>query len=148
MSSHRISASGDRPFSLSAGGGQQTGLSVPSKRTDAFTFNATGFAKIELGLFGDVHIDQYRVTNRAYKEGEEPTVSTILVLRVGDGESAQHGLQIYGEPVEDAEEQVGGENTSLDLRRRPERFGPTVFYEKAELVSSINVADLAQPDAE
>lgn len=141
MSSHRMSASGDRPFTLNAGGGPYSGYSVPSKQTDALNASISGFSKVEIaGLPLDaVKLERikYRINTR--EKDAEPTYAYVLVFG-GDGKSV--GLSIFGYPSGDSDN-PGPENTNFDIRKPDEKFGAFGYYkDDMEVVQSVTLEEL------
>lgn len=133
MSSHRISASGDRPFTLNAGGGPFSAFSVPSKKSDGIAFTASGFKTIEVPLLGNVRVKRVKITTKTHREGEEPTVSELLVLVIGDEGNSNAHLSMHGYPATE-EDGMGPENTNLDIRKPGEQFGAFSYYGSVEVV--------------
>lgn len=149
MSSHSYSVSGQRPASLQLNGGHVTGMTCPSRRTDSLTFNCSAFSKIELSLFGKVRIERRAVTRR---EGEEPMLIDVLVIEGAADNAPAAGTTLYAFAPEPgaSEEAIGGENTSLDVRKvvDPAKFGPMAYSENVEVVEAIPLEELFAKDDE
>jgi hypothetical protein len=143
MSSHRISASGDRPYTLQAGGGAFSGYSVPSKRTDGITFQAGGFERIEMTLPSGVRFERRKVKTRSGAWSE----LLVLVIDGPESSSPAANVTLYGYPAEDAPDQVGGENTNLDVRKPGEQFGPFTYYAEMEVIEAIQLDALRDEKA-
>lgn len=134
MSSHSYSVSGQRSASLQLNGGHVTGMTCPSRTSDAVTFDASGLSKIEITLG-----DKVRIEKRHVKRGD--VEGDFLVLVIGDGQHNVASVSVYGYPAGDTDN-PGPENTRVDVRSMPERFGALAYYEEVEVVGEINVADL------
>lgn len=132
MSSHRISASGDRPTTITSGG-PFGAWQVPSQRTDAINANLSGFSKFEAVLGGDARIEWREVKRNTSSQEEEQTfVFPVLVIENGS-------LQVFGWPSGDAEV-PGPENTNIDIRKPDERFGPLSYYGEATVVETLPIS--------
>lgn len=148
MSSHRLSASGERPFSLSAGGGAFTAFQIPSKGKDAISFNVSGFSRIEVALpaIGNARVEIRRVATGKPRDGVQ-MYSDFPILVIDDGESGSGsapGVTLCAWPIENRADQEtpGGENTNLDVRRATESFGPTGGYADVQVIETIDITGI------
>jgi hypothetical protein len=120
MSSHRLSASGDRQYSLTAGGGAFTAMQVPSKTTDRARITAQSFGRIVMQLpAAGVRLERYR------HRDSESVVQFLIIAgvpydTVRDGETVQVrgpvGITFDAEPGE----VNSWPHTNIDVRRHEE----------------------------
>lgn len=137
MSSHRLSVSGERQYTITAGGGPYTAAQMNSKGGDAFVANFGSIGEIVAILPQTARIERIKT-----KTGSE-----YIVLRVPgpmydqeDGEPVQgtvsltlHGIPAIGQPN-------AMPHTNVDVRKHDGRDPMEAFAKDHEVYETIELA--------
>lgn len=118
MSSHRLSVSGDRPWTHSAGGGVASAMQYSAREGDGVQFSLSSVAEITVPLEGGARIEKRRYEGR---RGSDDSVLETYVLvmdrasfeAAGYGGHASFSINVLGRT------ETGYPVTNVDVRKRP-----------------------------
>jgi len=137
MSSHRISASGDRPYTLQAGGGALTALQVPAKATDGAQVTIGGAGRVEIQLSNVARVERRLEQRRA---DTEPVETYWLVIEAEVPEARKEDGSPYPRPgvgatvfVSAPDQGNGTLHTNVDVRKHEPGGWPSWYLESSEV---------------